>query len=117
MSWRWVRIAPALFESLMRGSYGRVRRPGKSHAHDRRRRTRHNGLMTVISELSDDDLALHAQEWRQRALRGEKTARGVAHALETELRQRSGVTLASAEMLDTRPATVRQQTRPWWKFW
>jgi hypothetical protein len=73
--------------------------------------------MTVISELSDDDLAHHAQEWRQRALRGEKTARGVAHTLETELRQRSGVTLASAETLDTRPATVRQQTRPWWKFW
>ncbi|MGJ7546644.1 hypothetical protein [Variovorax sp. LT1R16] len=41
----------------------------------------------------------------------------MAHALETELRQRSGVTLASAETLDTRPATMRQQTRPWWKFW
>lgn len=95
-----------------------VARPGKSRRTERQPRTRHNGPMTVvISELSDDDLALHAQEWRQRALRGEKTARGVAHTLETELRLRSGVTLASAETLDTRPTALRQQTRPWWKFW
>lgn len=74
--------------------------------------------MTAISDLSDDELALYAQEWRQRALRGEKTARGVAHALETELRRRGAGAFAqtSPVNLDTRPAPLRNH-RPWWKFW
>lgn len=74
--------------------------------------------MTVIGDLSDDDLTLHAQEWRQRALRGDRSARGVAHALETELRRRGVRSFAqtSPVNLDTRPVTLRN-LRPWWKFW
>jgi hypothetical protein len=74
--------------------------------------------MTAIRDLSDEDLTLHAQEWRQRALRGDKSARGVAHALETELRRRGvgiGAQTTPAD-LDTRPITLRNP-RPWWKFW
>lgn len=112
-----MRIALASSESLIRESYDTAAQAIKTRATERSPLTRHNGPMTAISELSDDDLALYAQEWRQRALRGEKTARGVAHTLEAELRQRSGSTPASAETLDTRPAAMRQQTRPWWRFW
>ena len=74
--------------------------------------------MTTISELSDDELALHAKDWRHRALRGEKSARGVAHALETELRRRVGPPLVRTEPdeLDLRPARLRGH-RPWWRFW
>lgn len=74
--------------------------------------------MTAIRDLSDEDLTLHAQEWRQRALRGDRSARGVAHALETELRRRGvGVTAQTTPAdLDTRPVPLRN-LRPWWKFW
>ena len=41
-----------------------------------------------IRELQDDDLLAQAREWRQRALRGEKDARGLAHELECEVRRR-----------------------------
>lgn len=52
-----------------------------------------NGIGTMVSamdlrELQDDDLLAHAREWRQRALRGEKDARGFAHELECEVRRR-----------------------------
>ena len=73
--------------------------------------------MTEITELNDDDLPRFAQEWRQRALRGDKQARGVAHALETELRRRGRATAPAPVELDTRPATLRQPARPWWRFW
>ena len=74
--------------------------------------------MTAIGDLSDDDLTRHAQEWRQRALRGDRSARGVAHALETELRRRGASSFAqtSPASLDTRPVPMRN-VRPRWKFW
>jgi hypothetical protein len=74
--------------------------------------------MTAIGDLSDEDLTRHAQEWRQRALRGDRSARGVAHALETELRRRGASSFAqtSPASLDTRPVPMRN-VRPWWKFW
>lgn len=43
-----------------------------------------------IQELQDDELIAQAQEWRLRALRGEKEARGMAHELEREVRRRFG---------------------------
>lgn len=43
-----------------------------------------------IQELQDDELMAQAQEWRLRALRGEKEARGMAHELEREVRRRFG---------------------------
>ncbi len=43
-----------------------------------------------IQELQDDELMTQAREWRLRALRGEKEARGTAHELEREVRRRFG---------------------------
>lgn len=43
-----------------------------------------------IQELQDEDLMAQAREWRLRALRGEKEARGMAHELEREVRRRFG---------------------------
>ncbi|MNT67389.1 hypothetical protein D3C72_2055250 [compost metagenome] len=45
-------------------------------------------LAMDIRELQDDELLVHAKEWRQRALRGEKDARGLAHELECEVHRR-----------------------------
>ncbi|WP_454906553.1 hypothetical protein [Variovorax gossypii] len=75
--------------------------------------------MTELTDLDEASLAAHAAEWRRRALRGEKKARGIAHALETEMRRRSGDTIApqNTDDLDTRPLALRQPPRPWWKFW
>lgn len=73
-----------------------------------------------ISELQDQELTASAREWRNRALRGEKDARGMAHALEQELRRRSGPHPINdnLESLDTRPQAQRQQPpRRSWKFW
>lgn len=41
-----------------------------------------------IRELQDEELSAQAREWRQRALRGERYARGMAHELEREVRRR-----------------------------
>ena len=41
-----------------------------------------------IQALQDDELMAQARAWRQRALRGEKDARGFAHELECEVRWR-----------------------------
>ncbi|MES2531895.1 MAG: hypothetical protein V4636_12720 [Pseudomonadota bacterium] len=74
--------------------------------------------MTTISDLSDEDLALCAKDWRHRALRGDKSARGVAHDLEAELRLRGNPSFvhqqAAPDELDTRPARLRSD-RPWWR--
>ena len=43
-----------------------------------------------IQELQDEELMAQAREWRLRALRGEKAARGMAHELEREVRRRFG---------------------------
>jgi hypothetical protein len=51
------------------------------------------GTMTPtmdIRELQDEELVAQAREWRQRALRGERDARGMAHELECEVRRRFG---------------------------
>lgn len=73
--------------------------------------------MTEITELNDDDLERYAREWRQRSLRGDKEARGIAHALETELRKRGQASAPASFELDTRPAPLRRPARPWWRLW
>ncbi|WP_293194609.1 hypothetical protein [Ottowia sp.] len=50
---------------------------------------RQNGICHGSTrELQDDELLAQARDWRQRALRGETDARGFAHELECEARQR-----------------------------
>jgi hypothetical protein len=73
--------------------------------------------MTEIEELDNASLGELAATWRRRALQGERQARGVAHALEIELRRRMGGPITQSGDLDTRPLALRLQARPWWKFW
>jgi hypothetical protein len=65
-----------------------------------------------LTSLDEEALAAHAVEWRARASRGEKSAYGVAHALEVELRRRVRTSLMQ-QLAEERPAPPR----PWWKRW
>ncbi len=47
-------------------------------------------------ELQDEELIAQARAWRQRALRGERDARGIAHELEREVRRRFGTSRSDA---------------------
>ncbi|MET3494197.1 hypothetical protein [Variovorax boronicumulans] len=58
-----------------------------------------------------------AAEWRRRALRGDRDARGIAHALEVEVRRLRGHAPAANHDLDTRHLELRQPARPWWRPW
>ncbi|RDD95264.1 hypothetical protein DTW89_02670 [Acidovorax sp. BoFeN1] len=71
-------------------------------------------------ELPDDELIAQAREWRQRALRGEKDARGMAHELEREARRRFGTPKSDAPqpLPEVRPLGVLPQAplrrwQPW----
>ncbi len=72
-------------------------------------------------DLQDHELMIQAHEWRARALRGEKQARGIAHALEREIRRRfpSPSNDTVYDTLDLRPLEQRREAaqRPAWKFW
>jgi hypothetical protein len=72
-------------------------------------------------EVSDHDpqaLAAQAAEWRRRALRGERQARGIAHALEVKVRQLQGGRMQPGDLeLDTRPLAPWEPDRRWWRPW
>jgi hypothetical protein len=72
--------------------------------------------MIDLGEFTDDQLFALALEWRKRALQGEREARGIAHALEVEIRRRMGNPTTLSALLDTRPLAARSM-RPWWRFW
>ncbi len=65
-----------------------------------------------LASLDEEALAAYAMEWRARASRGDKSAYGVAHALEVELRRRARTSLMQ-QLADEPPAP----RRPWWKRW
>lgn len=71
-----------------------------------------------IVELSDDNLLARAKEWRLKALRGDKDARGIAHELEREVRRRFPPNVA-LQALPRVPllSTVQQSTIRRWKTW
>ncbi|MNR61338.1 hypothetical protein D3C85_1830680 [compost metagenome] len=78
--------------------------------------------MPDLSELNDDEVRGQATEWRARALRGDKSAGGIAHLLEKELHRRQGFGYrpADADVLDTRPLELlheRRSSHAWWRFW
>lgn len=77
----------------------------------------HNGRMTDSEKLPDAELASMAAQWRQRALQGDLSARGVAHELEAELRRRSGVLFPDYDTLDLRSLDQRRQRPSWWQIW
>ncbi len=80
---------------------------------------RHNAIAMNIRELPDDNLVAQAREWRLRALRGEKKARGIAHELEREVRRRfaqhEATTIAIKEMRPLGELSQGRQQR--WKPW
>lgn len=73
-----------------------------------------------VQELQDDELTAQARVWRQRALRGDKSAHGIAHELEREVRRRFGTPQNTApqpftevRLLDVlAPAPQRR-----WRLW
>lgn len=69
--------------------------------------------MIQPEQLSDEDLAREAVEWRRRALHGEQEARGIAHELEREIIRRAGALSTLRAALEA-PAVRR---KPWWRFW
>lgn len=74
--------------------------------------------MVMKEMLSDEELAVKANEWRQRALQGELDARGIAHELERELRRRAGAPFPNYDTLDLRSLELRSAApRRWWHFW
>lgn len=64
-----------------------------------------------LGHVDDDELERLAVSWRAQALRGDREAYGIAHALEVERRRR----LRASRMAQLPPEPVRP--RPWWKFW
>ena len=71
-----------------------------------------------IQALQDNELMAQARAWRQRALRGEKDARGFAHELECEVRWRfpkddTPSTLAPVRLLGTVSQPVQRRWKPW----
>jgi hypothetical protein len=65
-----------------------------------------------LASLDEEALAAYAAEWRARASRGEKSAYGVAHALEVELRRRVRTSLMQ-QLAEEPPAPPSR----WWKRW
>ncbi len=81
---------------------------------------RHNLQMMQIRELPDDELMTLAREWRLRALRGEKDARGIAHELEREQRQRVKMQSSSSgetTFYERSTSNTRETPRPAWRIW
>ncbi|MBS0341443.1 MAG: hypothetical protein JSS56_13015 [Proteobacteria bacterium] len=69
--------------------------------------------MIKPEQLSDEELAREATEWRRRALSGDHDANGTAHELERELRRRSGALSTLGAALREPPVRIK----PWWRFW
>ena len=65
-----------------------------------------------LEHLDDEALERLAVSWRTLALRGDREANGVAHALEVERRRRM-----RASQLAQLPPQPLAAPRPWWKFW
>lgn len=73
--------------------------------------------MVETQNLDQNGLTALAAEWRRRALRGDEQARGIAHALEVEVRRLTGGPSMPLHDLDTRHLALRQARGPWWKRW
>ncbi|MDB5829548.1 MAG: hypothetical protein JWQ73_3768, partial [Variovorax sp.] len=67
-----------------------------------------------LADVDDEELERLCAKWRTQALRGERRAFGIAHALEVERRRRTR---------DSQPQPLPPElpmparVRPWWQFW
>lgn len=66
-----------------------------------------------IASLDDERLEQLAVSWRAQALRGDRQAFGVAHALEVERRRR----LSASQLQQLEPLAPIASRKPWWKVW
>ena len=73
----------------------------------------HVNSPSEFENLSNDQLAALATQWRTRALHGERDANGRAHELERELRRRSGAQSTLGADLHAKD----KGAGPWWAFW
>ena len=64
-----------------------------------------------LETLSREALMELAEAWRRRALRGDRTAYGPAHACEVAYRRRFGSPAAALPVQDLRPLGVLPSTR------
>ena len=64
-----------------------------------------------LKALSREALMELAEAWRRRALRGDRTAFGPAHACEVAYRRRFGSPVAAFPLQDLRPLGVLSSTR------
>lgn len=69
-----------------------------------------------LDRLAREDLAALAHTWRRRALQGDRTARGPAHACEVAYRRRFGPTSPPAPLRDLRPIAELPAPKRW-RFW
>jgi len=76
-----------------------------------------NADMVEPEESDPQALAAQAAEWRRRALRGDRHARGIAHALEVKVRRLRGAAPPANLDLDTRPLAPWEPARLWWRPW
>ena len=65
-----------------------------------------------LESLDEQTLGELSSAWRARAMRGERDAYGVAHALEVETRRR-----LRESQLQQLPPALPPVPAPWWKFW
>ena len=65
----------------------------------------------ALGHIDDHELEHLATTWRRRALRGDREAYGIAHAVEVETRRRQRV----SQLADLPPEPV--PTRHRWQFW
>ncbi|WP_093381826.1 hypothetical protein [Variovorax sp. OV329] len=66
----------------------------------------------ALAHIDDTELERLAAAWRAQALRGNREAFGIAHALEVEQRRRQRPRQMAALAQDP-PRPVRR----WWQFW
>jgi hypothetical protein len=90
---------------------------GTPSAYSGRPAKTNNAGMVELDDSDQHALAAQAAEWRRRALRGDRTARGIAHSLEVKVRKLGGAAPPLSPELDTRPLAPWLPSRQWWKPW
>jgi hypothetical protein len=69
-------------------------------------------LPPLVAHIGDAELERLASIWRTQALRGQREAYGIAHALEVEHRRR-----LRASQMALLPPEPEAPPRRWWQFW